>query len=66
MAWYPNLDGAGDFGEQEIISDLEDGATSVVAVDVDDNDMDVISGALDMIRLRFSLIQVTAAVLKNR
>ena len=48
VAWYPNLDGAGDFGEQEIISDLEDGATSVVAVDVDgDNDMDVISGALD-------------------
>ena len=48
VAWYPNLDGEGTFGEQQIISDLEDGATTVVAIDVDgDDDVDVISGALN-------------------
>ena len=47
VAWYRNLDGLGDFGEQEIISDTESGATTVVAVDVDgDGDIDVISGSV--------------------
>ncbi len=46
VAWYENLDGEGDFSEQEIISDTSEGATSVVAADLDaDGDFDVIAGS---------------------
>ena len=44
IAWYENLDGQGNFGSQQIISSILDGANSVLALDVDnDNDMDVVA-----------------------
>ena len=44
VAWYENLDGLGNFGEQQIIYNYADGASSVYAADIDsDGDMDVIS-----------------------
>ena len=46
IAWYENLDGAGSFGPERIISTEADGAASVFATDVDgDGDTDVLSGA---------------------
>jgi hypothetical protein len=46
IAWYENLDGAGSFGTQQLISSLADGARSVFAVDVDgDGDADVLSAS---------------------
>ena len=46
VAWYENLDGAGDFSEQVIISDTSEGATTVVAADLDaDGDFDVVAGS---------------------
>ena len=58
VAWYSNLDGKGQFGEQQVISDTELGATTVVAVDVDgDGDIDVIAGSVGE---RDDLGQITA------
>lgn len=46
LAWYPNLDGLGNFGEAFIIDDQAAGASSIVAANLDnDEDMDVISTA---------------------
>ncbi len=46
IAWYENVDGAGTFGGQQIITTLADGAKSVVAADLDgDGDLDVLSGS---------------------
>ncbi|MCA9171378.1 MAG: VCBS repeat-containing protein, partial [Planctomycetales bacterium] len=45
IAWYPNLDGAGTFGNPRVLSDLE-GANELVAVDIDgDQDLDLVAGA---------------------
>lgn len=47
IAWYENLDGAGSFGAQQVISLLADGAASVFAADVDgDGDLDVLSASV--------------------
>lgn len=47
IAWYENIDGAGTFGPQQIISTETDGAWSVFAADLDgDGDIDVLSGSL--------------------
>ncbi|NIQ19660.1 MAG: VCBS repeat-containing protein, partial [Gammaproteobacteria bacterium] len=35
IAWYENLDGAGSFGPQQVITTLADIAQAVFAVDVD-------------------------------
>ena len=44
IAWQENLDGAGNFGEQQIISDLAYGAVLVDVADVDnDNDLDIVA-----------------------
>jgi hypothetical protein len=46
IAWYENLDGAGMFGPQRVISTLADGAVSVFAADVDgDGDIDALSAS---------------------
>jgi hypothetical protein len=46
IAWYENVDGAGAFGSQQIITDAADGAQSVFAADVDgDGDNDVLSAS---------------------
>ena len=46
IAWYENLDGAGTFGSQQVISTLANGAAWVVAADVDgDGDLDVLSAS---------------------
>ena len=46
VAWYENIDGAGTFGVQQIISNLADGAQSVFAADLDgDGDPDVLSAS---------------------
>jgi hypothetical protein len=51
IAWYENrlIEPEGDFGAQQIISDLADGASAVFAVDLDgDGDVDVLAAsALD-------------------
>ncbi len=48
IAWYKNLDGAGTFGTQTIISLSVSRAFSVYATDLDsDGDQDVIAGARD-------------------
>jgi len=47
IAWYENTDGAGSFGSQQVISTAADGATAVVATDVDgDGDLDVLSASI--------------------
>ncbi|WP_339917489.1 T9SS type A sorting domain-containing protein [Yeosuana marina] len=44
VAWYENIDGKGTFGVQQIISSNADGASSVYAIDIDnDGEIDVIS-----------------------
>jgi hypothetical protein len=46
IAWYKNLNGAGSFSGQLLITDLVDGATSVYAADLDgDGDIDVLSSS---------------------
>ncbi len=46
IAWYENLDGAGDFGEAQVISTDADGAYSVFSIDLDgDGDVDVLSAS---------------------
>ena len=45
IAWYENLDGAGSFGSQQVIT-MVDGALSVFAADLDgDLDLDVLSAS---------------------
>jgi hypothetical protein len=47
IAWYENLDGAGTFGPQRVISAIAAGAVSVFAADVDgDGDVDVLSASI--------------------
>lgn len=44
IAWYENLDGQGDFGDQQIVSDNSDAVFSVVLEDMDnDSDLDIVS-----------------------
>ncbi len=46
IAWYENVDGAGSFGPQQVITVDADGAASVFAVDMDgDGDFDVLSAS---------------------
>lgn len=46
LAWYQNLDGAGDFGPGQAINSPVNGASSVLATDLDgDGDMDVLSAS---------------------
>ena len=46
IAWYPNLDGEGNFAEQVIISENADLATAVHAEDIDlDGDIDILSAS---------------------
>jgi hypothetical protein len=48
IAWYPNLDGAGTFGPQRILSSSAKGARSVFAMDLDgDGDLEVLSASFD-------------------
>ena len=47
IAWYENIDGSGDFGEQQIIEILY-GACSIFAIDIDnDGDNDVLYASPD-------------------
>jgi len=47
IAWYENIDGIGNFGNQKIISSSCDGVADIYSVDLDkDGDMDVISGSI--------------------
>ncbi|MCI0636069.1 MAG: VCBS repeat-containing protein [Actinobacteria bacterium] len=44
IAWYENLDGAGTFGPQQVISDDPEGLRSIAAADLDaDGDVDVLA-----------------------
>jgi hypothetical protein len=46
VAWHENLDGQGNFGSEQIITTLADGANTVFAVDLDnDLDNDVLSSS---------------------
>jgi hypothetical protein len=46
IAWYPNTDGLGTFGGQQIITNLADGCRCVYAADIDgDGDLDVLSAS---------------------
>jgi len=46
IAWYKNIDGSGEFGEQKIIYDKAIEANSVFAIDIDgDGDIDVLSSS---------------------
>jgi len=52
IAWYENLDGAGSFGPQQVISTLVNGAYSVFAADIDgDGDADVLAASLHLNRI---------------
>jgi hypothetical protein len=46
IAWYENTDGQGNFGSQQVISALANGAQSVIAADLDgDGDLDILSAS---------------------
>lgn len=46
LAWYENVDCAGDFGLRRVVSVLPDGARSIVATDVDgDGNRDILSAS---------------------
>jgi hypothetical protein len=48
IAWYENLDGQGNFGDQQIISSTESNANYIYTVDLDeDGDMDVLTSSYD-------------------
>ncbi|MDC8004809.1 T9SS type A sorting domain-containing protein [Aureisphaera galaxeae] len=48
IAWYENLNGLGDFGNEQVISLNADGAGSVFSADMDgDGDNDVISASMN-------------------
>ncbi|MCP3981182.1 MAG: exo-alpha-sialidase [bacterium] len=48
VAWYVNLDGAGNFGGPTIVSSTADGVRSVAHADLDgDGDVDLVSAALN-------------------
>jgi hypothetical protein len=48
IAWYENTDGLGNFGVQQNITTIADGAWSVYASDIDgDSDIDVLSASSD-------------------
>ncbi len=48
VAWYENMDGLGDFGEQQTISEEANNASFVYSADLDgDGDNDVLSGHLN-------------------
>ena len=48
ISWYENLDGLGNFGTEQIITNNADFALSVFAIDLDhDNDVDVLSASAD-------------------
>ncbi len=48
IAWYENMDGFGNFGEQQVITTNADGAICVTSADVDgDGDYDVLSASSD-------------------
>jgi hypothetical protein len=52
IAWYENTDGQGNFGEQNVITNLAGGPRTVYAADLDgDNDMDVLYGAYEQDRV---------------
>jgi uncharacterized repeat protein (TIGR01451 family) len=47
IAWYENLDGAGHFGPQQILTPFANGASDAIAADLDqDGDLDVLSTSL--------------------
>ena len=47
ISWYPNVDGLGTFGQQQVIATTASGAASVFAANIDgDLDVDVISASL--------------------
>ena len=47
IAWYENIDGMGNFSNQQVISDDADGAQKVFTIDMDnDNDIDVLSASI--------------------
>ncbi len=46
IAWYENVNGLGEFGSMQIISNNSDGAYSVFASDIDgDNDIDIMTAS---------------------
>jgi hypothetical protein len=48
VAWYENVDGEGDFGDQQIISSNLDGVASINIQDIDgDGDLDVLASSLN-------------------
>jgi hypothetical protein len=48
VAWYENVDGAGSFGPQQVISTVADAASCVHAADLDgDGDLDALSASYE-------------------
>ncbi len=48
IVWYENLDGSGNFGNPNLISDLASGVESIFSVDIDnDGDMDIVAALND-------------------
>ena len=48
LSWFKNIDGQGNFGEQQIITNNTQGGYKVYAADIDnDGDMDVFSSSFD-------------------
>ncbi len=46
IAWYENLDAIGNFGEQQVLSNIADGLNSVFTSDLDgDGDLDILSAS---------------------
>lgn len=47
VSWFENVNGLGTFGPEQIITNIADGASSVLAADLDgDNDLDVLSASI--------------------
>jgi uncharacterized repeat protein (TIGR01451 family) len=48
ITWYENIDGNGNFSQEQIITSIAHGAFSVFSIDIDgDGDMDVLSASSD-------------------